>query len=110
MTTAIVGTESYTTSLQNIIAKALGYPKQGVNVPGGEHAPADESITELYVAVIQHPSGSPWACPVDATVEAIPRTPSEMALLTPAEQVELVAALPTAQVLDDSWFPPPVVP
>lgn len=107
---AVVGTESYTTSLQNIIAKALGYPKQGTNVPGGEHAPPDETITELYVAVVQHPGGTPWACPVDKTVDAIPRTPDEMARLTPAEQAELVAALPTQQTLDDSWFPPPVVP
>jgi hypothetical protein len=104
---AIVTTEFEAKSLQDIIAKALRYPKSGINVPGGEHAPSDECSTILYVEAFSHPDGTPWACPVDSTVEAIPSTPEEMARLSVPEQEELTRALPTAVELGPDWFPPP---
>ncbi len=47
-------------ALQAIVDAANGYPKAGVDVPGGRHVPGP-FVTLTYAAVIQHPTLSLWS-------------------------------------------------
>lgn len=87
--------------LRDLIAKAAGLPVDGTPVPGGVHAPGK---TLYYVDVVRHPSGDPWACPVDAHVEEL----AASSLIMPAEQEEILTACADAVELGPSWNPDPL--
>jgi hypothetical protein len=101
----IVTTELEAKSLQDIIAKALGYPKQGAPVGGGIHAPVEQSMTLYYVKAMQHPTRlDSWACPVDNTVQNIVNDRNSLALLTTEEQTLLSNSLKNLQEIGSDWF------
>jgi predicted phosphoribosyltransferase len=101
----IVTTELEAKSLQDIIAKALGYPKQGVPVGGGIHASIEQSVTLYYVKAMQHPTRSDsWTCPVDNTVQNIVNDRNAVALLTVEEQTLLSNLLKNVQEIGSDWF------
>ncbi len=68
----------------------LGYPKPGVDIGGGIHAPPAQSVTVRYGAVQKHPTLALWAYPDDAAVVAA-------AIALPIGAV--------VQVLDATWIP-----
>lgn len=101
----IVTTEAETKSLRDIIAKALGYPKRGVPIGSGNHAPDEESVTLYYTDVLQHPSDvNRWALPVDSVVQNIVNDRNAVALLTAEEQTLLSNLLKNVQEIGSDWF------
>lgn len=78
-------------TFQSGVNVKLGYPKPGLNIGGGFHAPPEQTVTTSYTGIMQHPTLLQWACvPDDALVQA-----QSVAL-----PVGAVAA-----TLDTTWFP-----
>lgn len=69
----------------------LGYPRNGVDIGAGIHAPQVVSRTLRYGAVLKHPVLAKWAYfPEDATVDA--------------QGVALPIGATDNQTLDATWF------
>lgn len=68
----------------------LGYPRPGVDMGGGLHAPPAQGATTRYGGVQKHPTLTLWAYPNDPAVAA-----AAIALPVGA----------TVQVLDATWTP-----
>lgn len=56
---------------------AMGYPRPGVDVGGGVHAPVEVGTTKTCTSVVRHSTKSEWAMLVDELAEAeVARSPS----------------------------------
>jgi hypothetical protein len=94
MTTALTyATEQEARARCADLDTALGYPKAGVDIGGGIHAPPELSRTLRHVEPMKHPKRDEWAVPIDE-VAAVKLSP-----------VETLAA----DVLAADWAPEPVV-
>ena len=69
----------------------LGYPKPGVNVGDGIHAPPEQSVTLRHVELRKHPAREEWAYPVDVVTESMAAS---------AKQPRIGAAVELAE----DWF------
>lgn len=97
MTQAYVWTTQATAlTAQSTLDTDAGYPKAGVDIGGGIHAPPSQSITAHYQAVWQHPTLLEWAIMIDGTVSA-----NAVSL-----SAAIGTALPVPTTLDATWFPP----
>lgn len=68
MTTAILYSKEELIALANAVDDAMGYPKDGVDVGGGVHAPREEAVTLRYTELRENPTTKgEWAYPLDAT-------------------------------------------
>lgn len=66
MIKAILTTEQAATKLQAIVADDCGFPRDGVDVGGGIHAPAHMSRTLYLDGIQKHPKKDEWATAVGA--------------------------------------------
>ena len=82
-----------TTSLQPAVDAAMGYPRAGLDIGGGIHVPAAQSVTQTYFSPIKHPTLSEWAYVYD----------SEVAGIVGPNAVGW--GLPAPVTLDATWFP-----
>lgn len=69
------------------------YPKAGVDVGGGVHAPAVAARTVRFGDVVKHPTLNQWRFTLDATVQ------TEIGKGMP------IPASGSQQALDGTWFP-----
>lgn len=88
-----------------IVSKAEGYPKAGVRVGGGIHAPPELGVTHRHVEPIKHPDRAEWRAPVDAKAVAAQTSKA----LTVAEKNSLSLAVASAKSIDASWEPKAIV-
>jgi hypothetical protein len=102
MTTALTyATEAEAQARCAELDTALGYPKAGVDIGGGIHAPAELSRTLRHVEPVKHPKRDEWAVPIDeaAAVKLSPVETMAADVLAsdwtaaPAEVVEADAAV-----------------
>ena len=71
MTQAIVFTaQAQATAYAGSVDSALGYPKAGLDIGPGIHAPPSQSATTHYADVMPNSTLPLWAYPYDATVQA----------------------------------------
>lgn len=67
MTTAIIfPTKPEADAYSAKVDTAFGYPKPGVDIGGGIHAPAALSVTTRQADVLEKPTKDAYAYPVDA--------------------------------------------
>lgn len=58
-------------SISAAVDAAFGFPRAGVNVGPGPHAPAATAVTTRYAVARKHPTQNFWAYPRDAAVETL---------------------------------------
>ena len=49
----------------------MGYPRPGLDIGGGTHCPAAQSVTQTYFSPIQNPSTLQWAYVYDPNIPGI---------------------------------------
>jgi len=77
-------------ALQAQVDASLGYPKAGVNVGGGVHAPPEQSVTLTY-AVPQLLDDGTWGYPIDAVSStAIPLVDAQLEETLPETEAKAV--------------------
>lgn len=80
-------------SISTAIDTRLGYPKPGVDIGGGVHAPPAQTVTIRYGDVERHPTLALWRYPYDTPVQG---------------EVGRGLAIPVTgavSALDATWFP-----
>jgi hypothetical protein len=68
---AFTGTRAEIERLATEADKVLGYPKPGVNVGGGVHAPSEMTATTKHVEPKQNRKTGDWTLPVDGDAEVV---------------------------------------
>lgn len=53
------------------VNEAGGYPRAGIDVGGGIHAPAAQTKTTGYADVLKHPTLAQWSYPADPFVKSV---------------------------------------
>ena len=81
------------TTFRNALDVQLGYPKPGIDVGGGVHAPPAQSVTPHYAGVLKHPTLATCAILSDATITPV---------VTAAANA-LAVAVPVSTALDGTW-------
>lgn len=90
MMLCVCSTQAAAQALSDAVDAALGYPRAGVDIGGGVHAPASQSVTARYSYIIQHPTQPLWGYMVDGV---------------PAPTLAVLAA-PAAQAATAAWTAP----
>lgn len=89
--------------------RALGYPRDGVNIGGGVHAPAEQSRTLTHAIPLKHPTRDEWAVPVGPRVAELATEAAESRVvssrLTKVPYDGMKAAIVAAVDLSSDWFP-----
>jgi hypothetical protein len=100
--------ESSADACASTVDGVLGFPAAGVDVGGGIHAPAEESVTQTYALVTANSDASEWAYPADDnTTAALAANPPVLPVVAPKHgniaPVAQLVALPAPAPLDDSF-------
>lgn len=100
--------------LQRLNAR-LGYPKAGVDVGGGRHAPPEQSATTSHTRIYAHPDGTRWGLYVwdlatRAAFVALRKACQDRVAAGSATATEQEIAVAPDDTDDDAtWDPPPPV-
>jgi hypothetical protein len=70
MRAVVFATQAAANGFSAAVDARLGYPKAGVNVGPGVHAPPNESVTVRHGGVTKHPARASWRYTLDAPVQA----------------------------------------
>lgn len=71
MNAYVTASQATATSWQGTVDGNMGYPKAGVDIGGGVHAPPDQSVTTTYAVPFKHPVLSQWAYLSDAVTDGV---------------------------------------
>ena len=92
--------------LQKRVDAALGYPKAGVNIGGGVHAPPN--VTLHHAEIEAHPNGTQWAYAVDSdSTSAVAQVKAQCVAKGAAGTADekAIAAMPAVQDMTPDWVP-----